>query len=336
MPDPISWLLIGLCIVGHFFFSLAETSLACARRFELQVEADKGNKTSKLIVRVCERYDRALTTILIGNNIVAIAISTISALLFFKYFEHTGMKDYSSLISSIIMSIIVYIIGDSLPKTIAKAIPNKCSKVVIYPIYGLMFIFFPISKLFELMVSGIEKLFKVKPDEDFTQEDFENVVELSESKGELEEEQAEIIQSTLDFNETSVKEVLTPRSEMFALDVNGLTKEKLNKIIQESSYSRIPLYKGEIDNIIGVLIVKTYVSETLKNPDIPLRKIIQKPYFVSTRISLMSLFNGFKKHKTHIAIVKNDDDVVGMVTMEDILEEIVSDISEPIYRKSKA
>ena len=335
MPDPISWLIIAICIVGSFFFSLAETALACCNRFELQVEAEN-SKTAKLIVRVCERYDRALTTILIGNNIVAIIVSTVSALLFLSYFKGTGLESSSSIISSIIMSIIVYILGDSLPKTIAKAIPNRCSKIVIYPIYGLMFIFFPIAKLFEVIVNLIERLFKVKNDEEFTQQDFENVVEQGEVKGEIEEEQAEIIQSALEFNETSVKEVLTPKEKMFALDVNGLSKEKLDEVIVNSSYSRIPLYKGEIDNIIGTLLVKTYVKETIKDPNIPLRKMIQKPYFVSSRISLISLFDGFKKHKTHIAIVKNDDEVIGMVTMEDVLEEIVSDISEPNIRKRKA
>lgn len=335
MPDPISWLIIAICIVGHFFFSLAETSLACCNRFELQVEAEN-SKTAKLIVHVCERYDRALTTILIGNNIVAIIVSTVSALLFLSYFKGTGLESSSSIISSIIMSIIVYILGDSLPKTIAKAIPNRCSKIVIYPIYGLMFIFFPIAKLFEVIVNLIERLFKVKNDEEFTQQDFENVVEQGEVKGEIEEEQAEIIQSALEFNETSVKEVLTPKEKMFALDVNGLSKEKLDEVIVNSSYSRIPLYKGEIDNIIGTLLVKTYVKETIKDPNIPLRKMIQKPYFVSSRISLISLFDGFKKHKTHIAIVKNDDEIIGMVTMEDVLEEIVSDIGEPNIRKRKA
>ena len=244
-----------------------------------------------------------------------------------NYFKGTELEDSSSLISSIIMTLLVYILGDTLPKTIARAIPNRMSKILIYPTYILMIVLFPISYLFEQIVKLIQKIFKLETNEDFTQEDFENVVASSEEHGEIEEEQAEIIQSALDFSETHVKEVFTPKDKMFAINIDGITREKLNSILQETSYSRIPLYKGDFNNIIGVLLVKTYVSESLKDPKVPLRKLIQKPYFVSSKITLIDLFNGFKKHKTHIAIVKDkNDNVVGMVTMEDVLEQIVGDI----------
>lgn len=334
MPDPLSWLIIAICIVGHFFFSSAETALSCCNRFKMQVEAEDGKRSAKLIVKVCEKFDRALTTVLVGNNIVAVAISAVSTLLFYRYFEGTGLAPYASLISSIIITVIVYVLGDTLPKTIARAIPDTMSKIVIYPIYLLMIIFTPITIIFEGMVKLFEIIFKNKGEEDFTSEDLEKVLEDSEEEGVLEEEQVDIIQSALEFVDTTAKDVLTRRSKIFALDINDLTNEKLNEAINKTSYSRIPLYDKELDNYVGVINVKTYIKEYLANPHVNYKDLIQEPYVVPNKIELVDLLEGFKKHHTHLAMVTNKEDhIIGMVTMEDVLEELVSDISEPLSLK---
>lgn len=337
MPDPLSWIIIVLCIIGHFFFSLSETALACCNRFKMQIEGDEGKRTPKLIIKVINKYDRALTTILIGNNIVAIVVSTISTLLFYRLLSAYGLADYASLISSIIMTFIVYLLGDTLPKTIAKAIPDTMSKVVIYPIYGLMFILTPISLIFELLVKLFETIFKKKSDETFTSDDLEKVLEKSEEEGMIEEDQVEIIQSALEFVETSAKDVITKRNKIFALDINEIDNEKLNIIINQVSFSRIPIYDGDLDNYLGVLYVKTYVKEYLANPSINIKDILQEPYIVPNKIMLVDLLRGFKDHHTHLAMVTSKNNhIIGMVTMEDVLEELVSDISEPNIVKKGA
>ena len=155
-------------------------------------------------------------------------------------------------------------------------------------------------------------------------------------EGIIEEEQGDIIQSALDFADTNVKEVLTPRNKIFALNIRELDKEKLHKIIINTNYSRIPIYDGNFDNIIGVLHIKTYLSAYLRNPNVSIKRKLQKPYFVSSNIMIDDLFNGFKKHHTHIAIVRDKNKkVIGMVTMDDVLEELVSDISEPTQVKGR-
>ena len=300
----------------------------------MQVEADEGRKSSKLVVKVCEKFDRALTTMLVGNNIVAVAISAVSTILFYNYLINTSLSGYASLISSIIMTVIVYVLGDTLPKTIARAIPDTMSKIVIYPIYWLMILFTPITIIFEGMVKLFEILFKSKGEEEFTSEDLEKVLEHSEEEGILDEEQVDIIQSALEFADTTAKDILTRRNKIFALDINGLTNEKLNEEINKTSYSRIPLYDGELDNYIGVLHVKTYIKEHLLNPDVDIRSLLQEPYIVPNKIMLVDLLEGFKKHHTHLAMVTNKDDhIIGMVTMEDVLEELVDGISEPLLVK---
>ena len=338
MPDPaISWIIIVILIALHFFFSGAETSFACCNRFKMQVKADEGSKAAKTLLKIIDKYDRALTIILIGNNIVAIAISAISTVLFLRYLGSTGLVETTiSLISSIVMTFIVYVVGDTLPKTIARAIPDTLSLIFSYPIFVLMIIFFPITILFEGGVKLTAKFFRLKNEEDFTEDDLIDEIEKASEEEYIDEDTAEIVQSTMDFLDTSVKEVLTPRENIFALNIRDLTNESLQKVIVNTNYSRIPIYDKVFDNMIGVLNVKIYFEEVIKDPHISIRSILQKPYFVNNKIMIDDLFHGFRKHRTHIALVRDSHNkIVGMVTMEDILEEIVSDISEPATQKRR-
>ena len=340
MDVPLSWLIIVICLVGSFFFSASETALSCCNRFKIQIKADNGSKTAKLLLKICDRFDRALTVVLIGNNIVAIAASAVSTVLFVTEilpYDQFGIDSGTvSLISSICLTFLFYILGDTFPKTIARAIPDTISYIIVYPVYFLMIIFYPVAILFELMTKAIEKIFKVKTDDKFTEEDFANAIEKTTSEGLLEQEQTEIIQSALEFVDTNVREVLTPAKDVFALDINTLTHEKLKDILLNTNYSRIPIYDRIPDNIIGILLVKTYFKEITQNPNVSIRKILAKPYFVPNTIMIDDLFNGFKKNHNHLAIVRDKDHkMVGMVTMEDVLEELVSDIGETTTPKEK-
>lgn len=335
MPDPLSRILIiVICLLGSIFFSASETALACCNRFKLQVKAQEGSKLAKTTLKLIKKYDRALTAVLIGNNIVAILSSTVSTVLFLSLFRGQIPEGIISIISSITISIVFYILGDTLPKTIAINIPDTISSMVTYPICFLMYLFYPIVLLFELIGKLIDKIFKSKSTADLTEEEFENAVEKVIQDGILEDEQNEIIQSALDFADTKVKEVFTPNSKMFALDIRNLTNEKLHNILLTTNYSRIPIYYSNFDHFIGVLHVKSYLSAYLADKNISIRSTLTRPYFVSQNILLDDLFNGFKKNHTHLALVRdNNKKVVGMVTMEDVLEELVSDISEPTNLK---
>lgn len=337
MDDPISrsiaWIVIGICVLLHFFFSASETALSCCNRFKIQIKADEGSRAAKLVIKVCDKFDRALTTVLIGTNIAALISSALMTELFVYYFNGFFDDITAGLIASIILSLIIYALGDALPKTIAKAIPDTLSVINIYPVYIILWILtyiIPVTLLFEGLVTLIEKIFRVKKEADFTEEDFEDAVDKITDEGVIEEEQSEIIQSAMEFADTNVKEVLTPREKIFALDIKGLTHEKLKEILISTKYSRIPIYDTEFDNFIGVLHIKTYFKEITNNPKLSIRKMLQKPYYVSQNIMIDDLFNGFKKHHTHIALIRGaNKKVIGMVTMEDVLEELVEGIGEP-------
>ena len=336
MPDYLSWILIGVCLLGHFFFSACETALASCNRFRMNVLAEEGNKSAKLVNKVIEKFDRALTTILIGNNIFAVGISAIATLLFYNYLSGTDLEQYVSIISSVIFTFVVYILADTLPKTIAKAIPDTLSLAFIYPIYWFTILLFPISIIFEGFMKLIEKLFKVDDDQTFTQEDFENVVEQIEEEGRIEEENSEIIHSAFEFIDTPLKDVITYKDKMYALNLDDLDADKLIQVIKETTYSRIPIYQGNDDNFIGILHVKNFVEMYLEDPHLSIDKYLQKPFFVPNNTDLLDLLDGFKKSRTHLALVKKDEHVIGMVTLEDVLEVLVEDISEPNRIKRSA
>ncbi|MFA5421815.1 MAG: CNNM domain-containing protein [Bacilli bacterium] len=333
MPDPRSWLyllIILLLLVASGFFSATETAFAAMNQFRMKVKADEGSKTAQLVVKIHEKYDRTLIATLIGNNIVAILASVISTLLFLLYLKNTGVTDeVSSIIATAVTTVIFYLFGDTIPKLIAKAMPDKVAMFVSYIIYGLQILIFPIVLIFQGVIWVVYKVFRFKERPTLTRDDFTNIVESIEEEGLIEESESDIINASFDFVDTSVKEVLTPRAMMFAIDIQGLTHEKLNQHLLETNYSRIPVYRGNINNIIGILHVKTYLHKYLKNRDIAIESTLQKPYFVSTQIMMDEMIEGFKRHHVHIAIVRGSKDtVLGMVTMEDVLEELVGDINE--------
>ena len=341
MDDPISWLRLGiciLCILVSFFSSTCETAIGLVNRFKFQVKADDGSKTAKIVLRICNHYDRTISTVLITHNVASIVLSTIATIVFYLLIKSETAYDYIPLISSIAVTFVIYILGDILPKTIAKKIPDTITTIFAWPLYFVLILLTPISILFELFAKAIDKIFKTSQEEEFTEQDFEDVIEqqTNEEEGVLEEEQGDIIQSALEFEDTNVKEVLTPKEKMFALNIRGLTHESLQAILLNCRFSRIPIYDTEFDNFIGVLHIKTYLTQYLDNPNKSIRRMLQKPYFVSGNIMIDDLFNGFKKHHTHLAIVRNrDKKVIGMVTMEDVLEEIVEDISEPTNQRAR-
>lgn len=334
MSDPWSWAIIVLLVFLSFFFSLSETALAACNMYKMQAEAENGNHFAKMVVKVNKNFDSALTAVLIGNNIAAVGISTIATLLFYNILKGTSLEEHVVLISTSIMALVVYILGDALPKTIANLIPDTVSKMVAYPIRVLTFILWPISIIFSGLVKLIQKMFKVKEESSITTEDIELAVDHIEDIGSLDEEQIDIISSALEFTDTTVKQVYTPKSKMVAFDINGLTAKEVANTIASTNFSRFPIYQDDINNIVGTIVAKSFFRSYLKNPNVSIKKIMQKPFIVSTGVSLPELMDGFKKERTHLAVVQSKThQTIGIITMEDVLEELVEDIAEPKSNK---
>ena len=262
---------------------------------------------------------------MIGNNIVNTGMSVIFTNLFLLTTLPEGV---ASLLASIVITIVVYFFGETLPKQVAAKIPNKVASLVVYPLIGFYFLLWPLMMVFRGMDILISKISKSKKDPTFTEEDLVSVIEHNEDAGLLEKNESEIIQNSIDWGDMKVKEVLTPKARMLCIDAKSLTTEKLIEKICDTTFSRIPIYYGKKDNIIGVLIVKTFLSAYINNKNVNYLNYMEKPYVISPKTCLNDLADGFRVKKTQLAIVKQKDELIGLVTMEDLLEELVGDIDE--------
>lgn len=331
--NPLSWIIPIIVIIVLVFFSaffaLAEAAFTSLNQFRMHVLADDGNKRAKRVLKLYEKFDKTLTTVLIGHNLMSVISGVISALFFVWWMSLLGINDtIASLTTTVVMTIIMFLFGDTIPKIIGQALPNSSAMLIVDILYFFKIIFTPFSLLFEGLVKLTNKIFKTKKKPSITEDDLSDVVEDIEEEGQLEELEEDIIQNSIDFDDTTVKEVFTPLNKVFAIDIKDLTHDSLKEILIKSQFSRIPVYKKDINNIIGVLIVRKYLKEYKEDNEVSIRKTLQKPYFVSTRVKIDDLLEGFRKHHTHLAIVRNANKVVGIITMEDVLEELVGDIAE--------
>lgn len=337
--DPLSWLYLAIILVLvalSGFFSSTETAFACLNQFKLRVEADDGNKNSKRILKTYEKFEKVLTVSLLGYNISSIIISTLSAFLFFQIFKNTSLANTTiSIISSAIMAVIVYMFSDMIPKMIARAMPNTVARNNIYIVRFFMTIFYPLVVVLNGLTRLVNKLFKTGEQMVMTEEDFTNVVDELEEQEILNDDESDLIYASLDFTDTSVKEVMTRRNKISYLDIKNRSEEDIKNQILSIPFSRIPVCYGSLDKIIGILHVKSYIKAYLKNPNVQVKDVVQKPYFVTTKIKMDEMIDGFKKHHTHIAIVRHEGKLIGLITMEDVLEELVGKIAEPTLKAER-
>ncbi len=335
--DPLIWVYIALLLLSVLFcafYSATETAFACLSKFKFQAKAEDGDKTAALVVKLYDHFDTTLATVLIGNNVFAIVISTVSTFLFLKVFEGSGVSDsLVSTIASVSMAIVVFLFGDTIPKFLGKKIPNRVARFTVWPLSFFLILFFPLSQFFRFLAFVAKKLFRAAPSVEVSEEDFASMIEEGEKQGVFEENESDIIIDALDFDDTSVREIFTPVSKMEMLNVSGLSPEKLRNYLKTCPYSRIPCYVANPNKIIGVLVVKNYLSAYFANPKVPYLDCLQAPYFVSPSVTLDELVEGFREHHTQIALVRKDGKLLGMVTMEDVLEELVGGIAE---RKEEA
>ena len=324
-----------LFIIIAGFFSAAETAFASLNKYRFQVLKDDGSKTAALVLRIHSMFDTALVTILIIINALSVAMSVLSTRFFLAILPTGFESTLTSLISSVVITLFVYLFSETIPKQIARKIPNRTASFVAYPLFFFIVLLYPLAAVFRFFAWFAKKVFRSSKAPELTEEDFNLVLEKNERHGLLDGAETDIIQASFDFADTSVKEVLTPLSRMYVMDLKGLTNQQLANRLCEIKYSRIPVYYGDRDKIVGVLIVKNFLSAFLRNPNVPLKDYIQKPYFVTPSVRMDDLVDGFRAHHTQIALVRNGKVLLGMVTMEDVLEELVGPIGERIAPEKK-
>ncbi len=316
----IQILILAILILLSSFFSATETAFSSLNDIKLKHLALNGNKRAKTTLKLSNDFEKVLTTILIGNNIVNIAAASLATVIFVKYWGNSGVT-----ISTAVMTTIVLIFGEITPKSIAKKIPEKFALFMTPVLILFIYILFPLSIIFGFIQKMMNKIFKFKKESAITEDELLTYVSEVQQEGGINENEGELIRSVIDFDDLKVEEIFTPRVNVIAV----AESDSVNRILQvfkHTGYSRLPVYDTSIDHITGVINHKDFYNLVVLEKQ-PLDTIIKSPVFVTEYMKVSNLLNLLKENKAHMAVVKDEfGGTLGIVTMEDILEELVGEI----------
>jgi len=322
----IPFLIIFILLLLSAFFAGIESSFFSMDWLKIKRLASQGVKSAKIADKIRSKPKELVITFLIGNELVNITASAITSALVIKYLG----EEYLFL-AVIIMTILILTFGEITPKTIGSYYPEKYALFAARPFYAFYiavtpfrFVFMKIAEFF------LKKLGLEMPVEShkLSEDDLLSIINIGTEKKIFTEEEKEIIESTLELHETTVSEIMTPRRDIFAIE-KGLTVREVLEIIKDKDYSRIPVYEGNLDNIVGILHIKNIIFLKFEGKEEKIDRFLKKPYFVPEFTPLLNLMKKFEETKNHIAIVVDEHGtVVGLITFQDILEYIVGDIPE--------
>lgn len=318
---PIILILILILLGG--FFAAAETAYSNCSRVRLQTWADDGRRSARRALSILDQFDKTIITLLIGNNVTHVVAATIATGLGISLVGDAG----GSLLSTIVMTILIFIFSETLPKTIAKVNSDSAACLFSGILSVLIFMLTPISILF-LGIQSVGKKMRKNKDEGpvMTEDDFTTMIETIEDEGVLEADESELIQSAVEFHDRTVQEILTPRVRMVGLDLSAGEEACFRTVLSEK-FTRLPVFRHDMDHIIGVLNTKQYLAKRVTGEAPSIEAIMTQPYFIRPDMKLHALVEEMRSRKTHLAIVQDEcGGTEGMVTLEDLLEELVGDI----------
>lgn len=317
----VSWIIILFCVIMSAYFSATETAFSSLNRIRIKNMAEKGNEKAALVMKLSDRYDSLLSTILIGNNIVNILSASLATVLFVNILgEEIGPS-----ISTLVTTIVVLIFGEISPKSIAKESPEKFAMFSAPLINGLIVILTPANWLFKQWKKLLSVLFKSSVDKGITEEELLTIVEEAEQGGGIDKEESTLLRSVIEFQELEAIDVLTPRIDIVGIPVT-ISQEEAANVFAQTGYSRLPVYEDNMDNILGILYQKDFHNRII-NSDIEIKDAIKPVLFITKKKKIVDLMKELQKKKMHIAVVLDEfGGTVGIVTLEDILEELVGEI----------
>ena len=311
---------IIICVMFSAFFSASETAFTTLNRIRLKTEAEAGDSRAALVLSIAENYDKMLSTILIGNNIVNIASASLATIVFTHVLGDAGVS-----VSTAVMTVIVLIFGEISPKNLAKEHPEAFARFSAPFLRLLITILTPINFIFSQWKKLLNKIFKKKSDNRMTQEELKTIVDEAQSEGGIDEEKGELIRSAIEFDDLTADDILTPRVDIVGIDEECPFQE-ISDIFLKNKYSRLPVYSDSIDNIIGIVHEKDYFSAQ-KSGISDIKQVMKKVLYISRTVKISDLLRTLQKTKSHMAIVVDEfGGTEGLVTMEDIIEELVGDI----------
>ena len=315
-----SILAMAVCLVMSAYFSATETAFSSLNKTRLKVLADNGNKKAALALRLAGDYDRLISTILIGNNIVNITVASIGTLLFVELYGDVGAT-----ISTVVVTIVVLIFGEITPKSIAKDTPERFALFSAPFIRIWIWVLTPLNFLFSQWKKFVSRFLKTDDNTKMSHEELLLFMEDVEQDGGIDENEGELLRNALEFGELTAAEILTHRIELEVVNINE-SHEEIARAFTQSRFSRLLVYRDTIDQVVGVLHQKDFYVNG-KMTDQPIAEIMTEPLFVYQHTKIRDILKMLQHQKSHIAVVVDDfGGTLGIVTMEDILEELVGEI----------
>ncbi len=334
--DPSSWLLIAvyaLLLIASAYFSATEMAFSSVSKIKLLSYKDEEVKNAELALKMREKYDLYLTTLLVGNNLVncgAAAVATIFSGHVYVALIASGVSVAESAVTTVataITTVVVFVFAETIPKNYAKDMPEKWAMSASRSLRFVGALLYPITVIFMGISKLLNKIVVVKEEPTVTEEELSSIIETSEEDGVIDEEQSELLQSALEFSKTRVADVLTLRDDVEWLDIS-LSREAIFEQVKQTKFSRLPVCRGSLDRPLGVLIVNDYLKAYIADKNIRVSRLIRKPYFTKLDASIDDLKEEMSGKRQSMALVRDRAgvSVVGIVTIEDFIEEIVGEI----------
>ena len=325
--DPASCILYVFFLLASAYFACSETAFTAVSRTRLRTIAEgrepKKARRAKTALWVCDRFDKTLTTILIGNNVFHASCATLTTLLVLRAYSAEYVV-YGTLITTII----VYLFAEMIPKSLAKAKSEPLAMFFAPGMKLLVLVLTPISALFSGISKLLSRFFSTEEEQVVTEEDLINIIETIEDEGVLEPEKQALVNSAMEFRSKLAQDIMTPMDDLVCVPVS-MTVEKVAEMARTTIYSRIPVYEGSKNNIVGILPVNKFLANYVSGRPVRLRKLLLKPYVFDCRTEIPELLQRMRLNKLHMVfLVDENHRKVGLVTMEDLLEELVGDIQD--------
>ena len=327
----MEYILIVLCLLGSAFFSGTEIAYTSLSKLKIKKERENPRGIQRLVLFIYDHFDNALSTLLIGNNLVNIAATSIATVMAVKLADSLGGRiedDTASTIVTVVMTVLILIVGEITPKMIARRCSETISRWAAIPLMALMIVLFPAVLVTSWVVNLFGLLWKRKDGQDvtITEEEFENILDTAEDEGIIDESETELLQSALEFTDMDAGDILTPRIDVVGFELND-SMDTVLEIINDTQFSRYPVYERTVDHVVGILYVKHLLKELAEGRQASLRELMLEPVFIPKSMKLNAIMDEFRSRRTHMAVVADEyGGITGIVTMEDVLEQLVGEI----------
>jgi len=324
LSDYLNISIIMLLIVLSGIFAAVETAFSCCNKNRINTNADNGDKKSIKVKKILDNQEQGIIAVLIAINIAHVILSTLATLIFIKLLGEKG-----SIVSTVVITIIVFIFSETLPKNVAKDNADKMVLQLAPLLKLLIFLFYPLVIIFSVPSKIKKKVSKDdNNDDEYDEDDLAKMVQTIEEEGSIDEDDSSLIQNAIEFDDIKASEVYTPLSKFVSISYDCTKKELLNKLTKETNFSRIPVYKGSKDNIVGVILTRDVLKKLMKDKTFVMDDIMSKPYFINKISKLDDVLDGFSKNKTHIGFIVDKGKVKGLITMDDVLDELTDEVIE--------